>query len=213
MTQVVEYNIDRKGASRLLKVSVRTVDRYLKSKKLSSRIVDGRVWLSKGEIEGFMGRKHRGLKVGGVSLSTGGLSSDKVVDNLTSSVDSVDLIHTQATKTQTKKRSGNTYKKLYEDLQDEIKEKQERLEIANYRVGQLENQLRNSIPLLQYHRENSEKQLQEKKFKEEIKVKNTNIKTLAKKLRNEQIIKKIFAFLCFLIMALQPLWLLLLPVG
>ena len=61
----------------------------------------------------------------------------------------------------TRKRKENTesalFKALYEGVKEELSEKQERLEIANYRVGQLETQVRNSIPMLEYHRENYEK--------------------------------------------------------
>lgn len=209
MTQAVEYNIDRKSASKLLKVSVRTVDRYLKSKKLSSRVVDGRVWLDKNEIDLLAGRKHRGLKVDNSDMSRSSLSSDNGVDKDDIVAENVQTFSPTPTKTQ-KRDSKNTYKKLYEELQGEVKEKQERLEIANYRVGQLENQLRNSIPLLQYHRENSESQIREKKFKNEIKEKSSTIKFLGHQLRNEKVIKKIFAFFCFLLIALQPLWLLML---
>lgn len=210
MNQVVDYNIDRKGASKLLKVSVRTVDRYLKSKKLSSRVVDGRVWLNKDEVEGYLEREHRGLKVDSGHVSTYELSSDNTLDKDDNADDNVDKVETFSSKT-SRKKAGNTYKKLYEKLQEDLQEKQGRLEIANYRVGQLENQLRNSIPLLQYHRETSDRLLLEKKHRTEIKEKTRSLQTLQRALRNEKAIKKIFAFFCFLIMALQPLWLLLLP--
>jgi hypothetical protein len=211
MNQVVDYNIDRKGASKLLKVSVRTVDRYLKSKKLSSRLVDGRIWLNKDEVEGYLDREHRGLKVDSEPVSTYQLSSDNTIDKDDNTDDNVDKTDAFSAKTTTRKKTGNTYKKLYEKLQEDLQEKQGRLEIANYRVGQLENQLRNSIPLLQYHRETSDRLLLEKKHRSEIKEKTHSLQTLQRALRNEKAIKKVFAFFCFLIMALQPLWLLLLP--
>ena len=44
------YNIDRKTASKLLKVSMRTVDRYIVAKKVSIEKRDGRIWLDKKEI-------------------------------------------------------------------------------------------------------------------------------------------------------------------
>ena len=44
-------DIDRKMASKLLNVSVRTIDRYIRSGKLPAREVNGRIWLSKGSIE------------------------------------------------------------------------------------------------------------------------------------------------------------------
>ena len=154
-----------------------------------------------------MHRQHRGLKVDTTAVSMSNLSSDKTVDKDDNSPDKVDILESE-TRKKSSGRKSSAYKKLYEELQVEIKEKQGRLEVANYRVGQLENQLRNSIPLLQYHRESQEKKAKELKYKKEITQKDSLLQSLKKELRNEQLVKKVFAFLCFLIMALQPLWLL-----
>ena len=54
----LKYNVDRKAASKLLKVSVRTVDRYIKKKVLAAQNVGGRVWLNKDEVYGLIDRKN-----------------------------------------------------------------------------------------------------------------------------------------------------------
>ena len=75
-----KHNLDRKAASKLLKVSLRTVDRYIKQKKLASRVVSGRIWLDKNETIDFRDR-HRVDKVDtDVDMSTVKLSIDKSVD-------------------------------------------------------------------------------------------------------------------------------------
>jgi hypothetical protein len=48
------------------------------------------------------------------------------------------------------KGEEGVYKKLFEEQQEELKTKQERLEGANYRVGQLEAMLKEAIPLLEH---------------------------------------------------------------
>lgn len=204
------FNIDRKAASKLLKVSIRTVDRYVKSKKLSTRLIDGRVWLDKSEIEGFKLKKMRPTRVDKNDMSTPRMSIDVDVDK----VDNIDIIDQEnvdfvSTRIKKRKRPSSTYKKLYSELKQELREKQERLEIANYRVGQLEAQVRTSIPMLEYHRENALKRQKETELKQEISKKDQVLQTLARQIRFEKFNKRIFLIILLVVLALQPLWLLL----
>jgi len=106
--------------------------------------------------------------------------------------------------------SSQFYQKLYEETREELREKQERLEIANYRVGQLEAQLKNSIPLLEYHRESSEKKLEKAKLLEQKELTEKALIQTTKKLRFEEYNKKLILTILLILLALQPLWLLLL---
>lgn len=205
------YSLDRKAASKLLKVSIRTVDRYVKQKKVSNRVVSGRIWLDRAEIEGLRQRRY-------VDMSTPEMSIDTAVDNMDegvdSDVDNIDIIdqdYIQNVQTKTRKRSSENklYKNLYEDLKEEVKEKQERLEIANYRVGQLETQVKNSIPLLEYHRESYANKQREEKIQTRLKSHEKLFKNLASKLKSEKFNKRVFLIVLLITLALQPLWLLL----
>lgn len=183
------HTIDRKGASRLLKVSMRTVDRYVKQKKLSTRIVDGRVWLSKKEIQRFKNKKMSTVIVDNVDMSTPEMSIDKQVDN---TVDTVNIVSTSKSE-----REGiGMYKTLLEESQNEARENQRRLEMANYRIGQLESQISSSIPLLDFNKEREEKRLA--------------INQISKELKKERLAKMLFLLGLLTILALQPLWLLML---
>lgn len=194
------YAIDRKAASRLLKVSIRTLDRYLKSKKLSTKIVDGRIWLNREELDSFNAVKGESVIVDKVDMSTSGMS----IDN------NVDIISTLST-TPRKDRGGKAlYKKLFQELREELHEKQERLEIANYRVGQLEAQVKNSIPILQHHRETFERDKQSEAKDIELKEAHKTVKSVTTQLQYEKFNKRIFLSILLVILALQPLWLLLL---
>jgi len=206
------YEIDRKAASKLLKVSIRTVDRYVKLKKVSSKVVGSRIWLNKEELLGFINKNRVHRSVDNNAMSTSNLSSENDVDN----VDSVevldqDFVHNMSTGSSTraaKSAGGNVYKKLYEETKQELAEKQERLEIANYRVGQLEAQVKTSIPLLQYNKESYEHTEKEEKLRQELEQKSLILKKLSFQARMERFSKKLFLVILLTILALQPLWLL-----
>lgn len=206
------YNLDRKAASKLLRISLRTVDRYIKEKKLSTRVVNGRVWLDKEELGRFKWLKVPVSTVDNVDMSTPHLSIDNDVDSNVDNVGTPDEENVYSTSTRKKDVyiEDKVYKTLYGELKDELREKQERLEIANYRVGQLEAQVRNSVPLLEYHRESYSKKKQEKEFKNKIIEQGTMIKKLFNQLRSEKFNKRIFLIILLTILALQPLWLLML---
>lgn len=195
------YNLSREAASRLLKVSIRTVDRYLKSKKLSSGFVDGRVWLDRAEVEAFLGSSDDVIRIDSVDMSTSGMSIDNGVDTSRGSV------HTVSTKSENTESERGVYKKLYLETKEELQEKQERLEIANYRIGQLESQIRQSIPMLKYHQENYERNKAEQEFKEEIHNSLKIVQELNMKIRQLSFNKRIFLTILLIILALQPLWL------
>ncbi len=204
------HNLDRKTASKLLKVSIRTIDRYIKSKKLSTSVVDGRVWLSKRELEDVNSRKISRMSTQVVDMSTPRMSTDTEVDE----TDKVEVLEHESvdsvsTKSRKRKTSSGAYKKFYEDLKEELHEKQERLEIANYRVGQLEAQVKNSVPMLEYHQEKFETEQQELKLQEQITEQNGLIKKVINQVKYEKFNKRIFLGVLLIILALQPLWLLL----
>lgn len=208
---IKQYNLSREAASRLLGISVRTLDRYVRSKKLSTVVVDGRIWLKKEELEAFGRAKSTAEYVDKATVSTGGLSSSDELDK----VDNGELLRqgsvdTVSTKRRFSSTSSDTFKKLYEELKEEVKEKQERLEIANYRVGQLENQVRNSIPMLEYHRENYERKQLESDLKTKLDDSAGIIKSLNSKLKYLRFSKRLYIAILLIILALQPLWLLIL---
>lgn len=215
-----KYNLSREAASRLLKVSIRTLDRYIKGKKMSTMVVDGRIWLSKGEVEQFKVDRGQKVIVDNVDMSTSRLSIDNVVDNVDGEVDKVDTVTKSGdefvdilTTPRLKKHNHDgdgIYSKIYAELREELSEKQERLEIANYRVGQLENQLRNSVPMLEYHRENYEKKKAEKELKNKLNESMTVIQNLYQKIKYHKFSKKVFIIALLIVLALQPLWLLVL---
>ncbi|MFC1647426.1 hypothetical protein ACFL10_00335 [Patescibacteria group bacterium] len=157
----ITFDLSRKEASGLLKVSTRTLDRYIKSKKVSSKNIAGRIMLNRDEVLGMKkGRPHRKIK--------------KINDSYIQKEQPVKKDDTEE----------KIYQKLYDEMRIEMKVFQQRLEGANYRVGQLESQVKSSVPLLEHQK----------------------VLTGAKKARYN---KKILYILLGAVLALQPLWLLL----
>jgi hypothetical protein len=204
----LKYNVDRKAASKMLKVSVRTVDRYIKKKVLTAQNVGGRVWLSKEEVNGMAHVKNEPYIDTAIDTSTPGASID-IIDDTTDSEQQT-LSTSQTRKIDKTSSQSHLLKDLYEKAKEELNEKAERLEIANYRVGQLDAQLKNSVPLLEYHREQSEKRIEKAKMIEKFEQAQKNISTLGQKLKFEEFNKKILLAILLVLLALQPLWLLLL---
>jgi hypothetical protein len=164
----ITFELSRKEASEILKVSTRTLDRYIKSKKVFSKNIAGRIMLNRDEISGMKKtRKHRKIRKNKAHPET-----KKEVFEMNNNID-------KATKAEEK-----VYQKLYEELKVEVRTFQQRLEGANYRVGQLESEVKASVPLLDHQK----------------------VLTAAKKEKHNN---KILYILLGAVLVLQPLWLLL----
>lgn len=200
------YSLDRKTASRLLKVSIRTLDRYIKAQKLSSRTENGHIWLNKEEIRKFKGGHVSTATVDNLNMSTPRVSIDMTMDTPIDSVDRVEVIEAKNKQNQPREEN-DIYRKLYFDVKEELNIKQERLEIANYRVGQLEAQLRSSIPMLEFHRDKYQNEKEKEELKEEVIKKEKEIKEVFSKVKIERFNKRILLTILLFALALQPLWL------
>lgn len=113
MTEAVTqktYEIDRVEASKILKVSTRTIDRYLRLKKLSAIKSRGRILLSKQEL----------LDVKKGTPYTPAPEPQKPL--------------------RPRSHDTQFYKDLYDETLKVLEEKTARLEQAQYRIGQLESQ-------------------------------------------------------------------------
>ncbi len=230
---IKNYNFTRKDASVFLQVSIRTIDRYIKSKKLSTRMINGRILLNEIELEEFKREKNIGgggytpknkkiIKIGERkdTVDTVDTGVDRRVDKV-DKVDKVDIPEIGAEKNKEKhddiniissfERGQNKQEDLfaesYKEIKQDLREKQERLEIANYRVGQLEAQLKNSIPLLEYHNQNLERRKKQEETKKQLKDSFNIIEKLQQKLNYQKYSKTIFLIILFIILALQPIWL------
>jgi len=203
------YNVDRKAASKILKVTTRTVDRWIMGGKLSTEKRDGRIWLSREEINKLRAK----TKVDRVDTE---MSIDKSLSTpVDMSIDSVDIENEEGKLPRSPrpqnpyKGEEGVYKKLFEEQQAELKTKQERLEGANYRVGQLEAMLKEAIPLLEHQKLVVDQRIQKEEAQNKLIEVQADLNTTESKLKDEKLNRRVFMIFLFIIMLLQPLWLLL----
>lgn len=194
------FNVDRKIASRMLKVSIRTIDRYIRTKKLSTEKRDGRIWLSKEEIIKLKRQKSTPpIDIDDImndDYSSIDKSNDKYSDKTLDKGDNANnVVHVMSRDTPSQ-TNDNVYQKLFEEAQHDLKRKQELLEGANYRVGQLEATLKETVPLLEHQKLLGQQRLTQ-----------AELAKINKDLADEKMAKKIYFIILFIVMLLQPLWL------
>lgn len=175
------YTIDRKTAADLLNVSVRTIDRYLKTGKLSSRHRRRNVYISREDILEEMEQK--GIEIDGavdpaVRKTSG--SVDNKINNVvgTTEDDEYEEIPVKQEFTEPEPvqhqpiyiqqpefvgassalegkvaDSLDFYKNLYEVTKVELDEKSEKLEKMTFRLGQLEAKVEEMVPLIEFKRQ------------------------------------------------------------
>lgn len=213
------HDIDRKMASRLLKVTPRTVDRYIAKNRLSIEKRDGRIWLNKKEILKLRDQKRVDKPI---DMSTTRMSIDKIdvipVDMSTDNDQDVSTSDPKESFQEAQKsprgprqRVDNSpeegvYRKLFEELQQDLKQKQDRLEMANYRVGQLEARIKDTIPLLDYNRDLAKERQEKEQLHKNLDAEHVQAEKTLLILKEERMNKIIYLVLLFILLLLQPLW-------
>jgi hypothetical protein len=124
------YTTSREDAAAALGVSTRTLDRWLRAGKLRSKTINRTVWVHTSDTDTAAQKAgHKSSKRGASSSSQSAAEPTVTVEN-----------HS----------AEKTFQQLYTETASELRAKQEKLEAASFRVGQLEAQLQNSVPLLEY---------------------------------------------------------------
>lgn len=203
--------IDRKKAADLLNVSIRTLDRYIRKGVLPKQEMGGRIVIKFKDLKPLLDKKK---------------AEQEYLENLSKEQGSEAKEFTQHSHSleeiSQESEDGHVYKKLYEELQDELKNKQERLEGANYRVGQLEGLLKESVPLIEYRKNLALEQEKRtelegllKNFEKDndtlsqtVEAKRQELDQISQRLEQEKFNKKIFLIILIILFLLQPLWLL-----
>lgn len=189
-------DFNRKTAAEFLNVSLRTLDRFVQEKRLKSKKIGRFIRFSREDLEK-------------VSFPATRLAQKTFPEIKEGPEESPPPIRESPTLFLTP-HEQNIYQKLYEELRGEFKEQQKRLEGANYRVGHLEAQLKNAVPLLEFHKNQLEFKKLETGLKEENEGIKGKIKKTEQKLRKEKLDKLAYLILLFAILLLQPiLWVLL----
>jgi hypothetical protein len=205
--------VDRDEASQILKVSTRTIDRYLRRYRFKTRKDGRRVLIRRVDVDQII-KDHIGhfvdIESSGLTINLDNKNVDKEVSNVsTIKVKNVKIEDIREGEDSENVSDEKVYKNLYFNTKEELKEKQDRLEAATYRVGQLESQVKNMVPLLDYNRK--EKELKETQLAIEQKAieEKQKLEQMERKLKTEKIAKLIYLSLVGLLLVAEPIFFLL----
>ncbi|MFA6023945.1 MAG: helix-turn-helix domain-containing protein [Candidatus Gracilibacteria bacterium] len=216
-----KFTLTRKQAADLLDVSTRTIDRYIRNKRLSARKKGGSILLSEEELNNLKvsqfqnmhgaspevpGRAHRHVD-GSAARETQAIF-DAETGEIEETIEKPIPMETGAL-TQHSARE-QVFEELYDLSRREVREYHNKLESANYRLGQLETQMKHSVPLLEYHEKEELVREQAHLIDGKIKRQEESVQMMEHELKGERFNKNIAIGLLLGIVALQPvLWLLL----
>lgn len=105
----------------------------------------------------------------------------------------------KTSKKETDLSRGEYYFELIDDMRKELKEKNTRLEAANYKIGELEAQLQSRVPMLEYRKKDEEINELKVQMQQNKNEKQAEVSRLRMLLQKEQMNKYIFAGLIFFI--------------
>ncbi len=202
--------VDRIEASKILKTSTRTVDRYMRKYNFKTR-KDGRLVLIKRSDVDKIIKDHLGRIVDINDESFSQILNKKIENPATENKDTVSTLAVSDIKvhkikdTEANGTEERIYKDLYQETKKDLKEKQDRLEAATYRVGQLESQVKSMVPLLDYTKK--DKELQEVFHSMEQKARQNQelIDAMERKIRSERIAKWTYLSLVGLLIVAEPI--------
>ena len=221
-TKNAKFSLTRKDAADILEVSTRTLDRYIRGKKLTARKKGGAILLSEEEINNFKvskfqnmhgaspkseGRVHRHVD------GTQGERVQKILDADTGVIEEKVVAPKAAVATKAIAKKGAreaVFEELYDLSRREIREYHNKLEASNYRLGQIETQLKHSVPLLDFQEQSDALREQETVVNGKVKRQEEALTMLEDEVKGERLNKNIYIGLLFGLLALQTLlWLLL----
>jgi predicted site-specific integrase-resolvase len=195
------YTLTRKEVAEILKISTRTLDRYVSKKMFSTRLKKGKVYFNKTEIEEFLKEKNI-ESVNQTILTQKTVNIDKKEDKNMSKEMSKEMANKGFFEDYQKlKYEKEMYKNMYENIHNMFNSQQNMLKNAYYKIGQLEYKTLQITP----KKENKEDFYQKKI--ENLEKHNQN---LEKNLKNYEVLKIIYASISIGIIFFFSFWLALL---
>lgn len=227
MTTKNKFSLSRKEAADLLGVSTRTLDRYIRGGKLNSRKKGGTILLNEDEVNNLKVAKFQNIhgaspKVEGrahrhIDSTQDAPEARTIIDAETGKIEEAAVEVQQETSTSTAMETAasvssreQVFEELYDLARRENRETHNKLEAAQYRLGQLETQLKYTVPVLDYQEQKEALREQEAMVSGKLKRQEESLDLMEEELKGERLNKNIYIGLLFGLLALQPLlWLLL----
>lgn len=165
------YNVTREVASKSLNISTRTIDRYIKSGKLSYKKIANKVLLAKEEVLALkqeFATLHQELNTEIINPS-----NTTQTTNLTNRSDLEDAIDQKVEK----------FFLIFKEKEKMLEEKNKVIFVLQQRVSELESKIQHMIALPDYNKEKQEAIIEKQKLEEKIgqlkgMIKNEKLKNL-----------------------------------
>ncbi len=191
----VKY-IDRQTAAKLMNVSTRTLDRYLRKSKLKSIKRNHRIYVKKNDIDGYI-NKYK------VDECVSQVSQTDVTDNLFKNYPEDTKL--DALQNTDDKQLVQLCKNLYLEFKKDIEQKNEKLQSANYKIGKLETEISQMVPIIDKKKSDYEYRTKVKEYENNVKsLEKENIK-LNTLLYQEKINKIIYIIILSAVLITAPL--------
>lgn len=138
------FTIDRNEASLRLAVSTRTIDRLVALGRIQTKRIGKKIWLEEDDVESIRASDTSRHIEESVTQTESEPRVDRVYEH--------EIIHPDEKRVAPLEHGATmvAYSQLYVDAQTIISAKDETIQDLSYRLGKTENELRNSVPLLDY---------------------------------------------------------------
>ncbi len=170
------YTIDRQKWAKILEVSTRTLDRYIRKGKIRSQKRSKKIYLNDQDVE---------------ILKNWWIQEDYEIINNQNNISSSSFIQ---------KSTWSNFKELYESSQRIIERKDQIIQDLSYRLGNAEAELKNSIPILEYKKATFLLESSKTKVEEEKQDLNCNIDNLKNNLKKQEVANIILIILSTIIL-------------
>ena len=187
---VDQVGVERKQAAEYLRVSTRTLDRYVRAGRLTAKKVGMYVYIPEDELSKLKQQLTNVAEEGAI------VTAQKIEKSHAGKSDYSDT-------------ENEVYKLLYHEVKDELHVKQKELEVLHYKLGQLEVELKQTVPMLEYNsnvtnviQENAELKIQMEKTSDQLLYK-------VKETKEERMRKNIYLMLFLLtvvVISMYVLW-------
>lgn len=142
------YSITRQHASKILNVSTRTIDRYVKSGKLSYKKIANKVLLAKEEVNDLMNEFGALRQEVNTEIVGGGTNNVAIRNSLEESIDA----------------KVDKFFLIFKEKDKMLEEKNKIIFMLQQRVAEVETKLQNMIALPDYNKEKQEMVIEKKKL-------------------------------------------------
>lgn len=170
------YNVTREVAAKSLNISTRTVDRYIKSGKLSYKKIANKVILAKEEVLSLQqefSTLRQELNSEIISQSASPATTHHTTTNLSTNKGLEDAIDQKIEK----------FFLIFKEKDKMVEEKNKVIFMLQQRIGELESKIKHMVALPDYTREKQEAIIEKQKLEEKIgqlkgAIKNEKVKNL-----------------------------------